>query len=43
MLVLERKMHRIGLYGVVKLLVTSNPRFSVEKRRKTDDDDDDDE
>src|SRR6266516_5039740 len=28
---LKRKMRRIGRYGVVQLLVTSNPRSSVEK------------
>ena len=28
---LKTKMRRIGRYGVVQLLVTSNPCFSVEK------------
>ena len=35
-------MHRIGLYGVDQLLVTSNPRFSVDRNiidEKNDDDD----
>src|SRR2546425_4370066 len=41
----KRKMHRIGLYGVDQLLVTSNPRFSVDRNiidEKYDNDDDDD-